>query len=152
MSGLERKVLLIMYCNSHRKRTRFVLFQHAESKDWTFMSGTCESGESARSCVLRELAEETLDCVSISRLPKNTLQKRLYAHGKCIDVFFAPIRYGTRIHRGICDFKAKCTGHIPDYSENCNVMFATYKQFLRMRIWNFIRAIEEQLELQKLVK
>ena len=141
---LQRKVLLVPYIRCGDKKTRLVVVQHAESLDWTFISGTCEPRERPDGCAIRELFEETLGAVSISRLPANTQKIRIISEGKRIDVYFIPVRKGSQLLEGFkeCEqlLAAEAGGaNGVGMNENADLKFLTYRQFLRKRIWTFVR-------------
>jgi len=132
----QRKVLIIPYVRDDH-RTKIVVVQHAESKDWTFISGTCEPGEGSLTCMTRELREETLDCVKLCYIPKNTEILHIVTANKHIKVFFIPIRKHSTLYNQF--MKTKKMFEEGCICENSQLQFMTYQMFLRKRIWNFIR-------------
>lgn len=138
-----RKVLLIPYISKTKNiKTRFFIAQHAESKDWTFISGTCEKGEHPNKTVYRELYEETQGLLKISTLPKRTkiIRKNVIKNKIkfVINIYFIPLKRKTNLY---FSFKNVATNFISNLenSENSKVAFCTYKQFLQKRIWKFIK-------------
>jgi len=138
-----RKVLLIPYISKTKmNKTRFFIVQHTESKDWTFISGTCESGEHPNKTVYRELNEETQGLIKISYLPKRTKIKKVFVIKNkirfVINIYFIPLKRKTKLY---FSFKNVATNFISNLenSENSKIAFYTYKQFQKKRIWDFIK-------------
>lgn len=135
---VQRKILLVPYIRCGRNKSRVVIVQHAESGDWTFISGTCEAGEGPVPCVIRELNEETMGNVIISKLPRQTKKIRVHitATDTRIDIFFIPVRNNSKMFDGFLqaqdDFARGVTG------ENNDLAFMTFRQFLRKRVWSFL--------------
>lgn len=138
---VERKVLIIPYLRDSPRKTKVAIVRHAASGDWTFFSGTCEPNENPHACVMREIEEETLGRVKLWRMPKATRRIRLWIDNKRIDAYFIRITsYNSVIYRGLCDFQELCkTNELPPESENIGLEFVTCKQFMRKRVWEFIR-------------
>jgi hypothetical protein len=127
-----RKVLIIPYCDK-----QIFVVQHTETKDWTFISGTCESGEGNLTCMTRELFEETLNCVKLTHLPTNTETLRIQTSQKKIKVFFIPIRKHSKTYKQFMECKRMFKDG--QTCENCKLRLISYRKFLRLHIWNFIR-------------
>lgn len=145
---MKRKVLIIPFTRSRPSaKVRFLVVQDAASGDWTFMSGTCEPGESPLQCALRELCEETKGTLVLRKLPKRTRRFRIYyregssGQKQRYDVFFIPF---TRISSYTEMKRIENTfDTIPalrrEEQENTRIRFETLAQFKRRRnIWTFI--------------
>ena len=72
------------------------MVRDAEEGDWTFISGTCEHGETYQKCAIREIYEETKGLISIKSLPKRTKRFQTMYQDKRVDVMFIPLRLTER--------------------------------------------------------
>lgn len=55
----RKKVLVVPYVRLSRDDVSLVIFQDAETDEWTLISGGCKTVEDFRTCAERELSEET---------------------------------------------------------------------------------------------
>lgn len=139
----RRKVLVVPYIRSSRGRTRCVLVKDSMSGDWTFLSGTCESNETPDECVKREIDEETLGCVQMQKMPRQTTRiciristpkRRVRVH-----VYFIPLRTRAKLLRGFRNFQQMCKSGSVNGCENCDIAFLTFRQLLQRRLWDYIQ-------------
>lgn len=146
MRHSERKVLVIPYIRVPNKRTRLLVVQHAESGDWTFISGTCQRRESPDRCVVRELAEETRGLVHVRCIPKRAIRFRAVVDQKRVDVYFLPLRMKEQemveLVRTYDFLGATLPSNQYGYFENAQLSFQTLAQFKRRKnIWEYVKAI-----------
>lgn len=153
MPILVRKILAVPYVRLPGKlKTRFLVVRDQESKEWTFISGTCEPGERAAKCVLRELWEETRGLVELPKLPARTKQFRLVRENKQVDVFIIPLRLKDEEMRTMVrQFYETEGGDLPEeFLENDRIVFETMAQFRRRKdIWPWAHGIIESEEFEQ---
>lgn len=139
----RRKVLIVPFFRDGNCKTKCVVVQDSSSGDWTFISGTCEPNERFNACMKRELAEETLHCVQIEKLPKSTknISVRIETPKRNVHVrvYFIPLRRNSRILKGFYEFAEICKEKDMPSCENSDIAFLTYKQILRRHLWDYIR-------------
>ena len=143
MTPLNRKILAIIYVSlkKYGKKPRFLVVKDAEEGDWTFISGTCEHGETYQKCAIREIYEETKGLISMKSLPKRTKRFQTIDQDKRVDVMFIPLRLtGEAMKIMVAEFPNRETYERPELEENTDMRFETMGQFLRRKnVWDFVR-------------
>ncbi len=143
MPRLRRKILAILYVSLRKfgKKPRFLVVRDAAEGDWSFISGTCEHGETYDRCAIREIAEETRGLVSMKSLPKRTKRFQTIYQDKRVDVLFIPLRLTEERMRMMVELFPEIETHgRPELEENTDIRFETIGQFVRRKnIWSFVR-------------
>jgi 8-oxo-dGTP pyrophosphatase MutT (NUDIX family) len=138
-----RKILAILYVllRKQGKKPRFLVVKDARDCEWTFISGTCESGEPYHKCAIREVREETRGLVSLKKLPKLTRKFQTAYQDKSVQVLFIPLRLTEeQMSQMSADFPEIETHGLPELEENTTLRFETLGQFMRRKhVWDFVK-------------
>ena len=143
MPSQQRKILAVIYVSLRRlgRKPRFLVVRDAAEGDWTFISGTCDHGESYDKCAIREIHEETRGLISIRSLPKRTRRFQTTYENNRVDVLFIPIRLSEERMKEIAnEFPDVETYGLPELEENTHARFETMGQFMRRKnVWGFVK-------------
>lgn len=138
-------MLVVAYVSMRRygRKPRFLVAKDAESRDWTFVSGTCEPRETADKCAVRELWEETRGLVSIVRLPKRTKRFQTVYENNRVTVMFVPLRLSEeQMATIVSEFPETDSNGREEMDENTALRFETLAQFSRRKnVWSFVKEL-----------
>lgn len=136
-----KKVLVVPYTLVDSKMKTLMCFS-AKHKEWTFICGTIEQGESPIDAAIRELYEETKNIIDV---PKHCLEQNLNFEYNNVykdrmyrcHVFFVDI---TNFIRSGISFTTEFNRKIMkgyEYNENSYIKFMSHQEVLsKTHIWN----------------
>ncbi len=152
------KILAIPYVKGDDGKPLFLAVKDKKFDEWTFVSGTCKkkSMEHPMTCAIRELKEETKECVDIdlhtwphaymslgttwnepsSSPTKNQMDVYTTYHIYVLDITEYARSPSSIIH-GF--FDSKMTGK--QFNENTDIGFFSIDDLRHMKLWKFISRI-----------